>query len=194
MFCQRSHKLSSFLLLFLSFSFTVFGWFPLACLPDRWSFLLPHIILCWLPLLFLFLIIILFLSLGCFFSYIFFLSLCLTFHYVLPVFFWVHWVSLRPLIWTFSLGGSLSLFSFSSFSEFLSCSFTWNIFACLLTLPNSLLCVYVLGISGLSPSLEGVTLCSTYPRSIPHVGSVCPSVWNDHDCYGNAGVLGLFSV
>ena len=64
----------------------------------------------------------------------------------------------------------------SSFSEFLSCSFTWNIFACLLTLHNSLLCVYVLGISGLSPSLEGVTLCRTYPRSIPHVGCVCPSV------------------
>ena len=143
---------------FFLFPLLFFGWFPLACLPDRWSFLLHHIILCWLPLLFLFLNIILFLSLNWFFSHIFFLSLCLTSHYVLPVFFWVHWVSSWPLIWTFSLGGSLSLFSFSSFSEFLSCSFTWNIFPCLFMLPNSPLCFYVLGISGLSPSLEGVTV------------------------------------
>ena len=55
---------------FFFISFTVFGWFPLACLPDRWSFLLHHIILCWLPLLFLLLIIILFLSLDWFFMYV----------------------------------------------------------------------------------------------------------------------------
>ena len=47
---------------------------------------------------------------------------------------------------------------FSSFSEVMSCSFVWDIFFCLLILPNSLVYIYVLGRSVMSPDLGEMVL------------------------------------
>ena len=52
---------------------------------------------------------------------------------------------------------------FSSFSEVMSCSFVWDLFLYLLTLPSSLVYICVSGRSAVSPDLREAVLCGRCP-------------------------------
>lgn len=77
-------------------------------------------------------------SFKLFVTYLFFLSLCWSYHSVHPFFSQVPWASLWPILWTLYHVHCLFPFHLPLLLWFLSYSFDWNIFLCLLCLPNSL--------------------------------------------------------
>ena len=107
MLSQMSLKLFSFYFFFFLFAVPT-RWFWLPYVPDCWSVLLRPLICCWFPLVyFSFQLLCSSVMLD---SYLYFLSLCWSSHWLHPFFSWVWWANVWLLTWTLYLIHYLSSF------------------------------------------------------------------------------------
>lgn len=153
---------------FLFFSPALMGWAPLSCIWVHWFFLLLHLVCYWTPALYfsgqLLNSLSLWLLVG---TFLYFLSPCWNFHFILLLFFLAKCISFGPLFWT--------LYQVNHLSPFQKV-FLWgfNLLYCLeyisLFLHLTCLSVWFYAWNKVSPfpSLEEVTSyskhnCSTLP-------------------------------
>lgn len=138
------------------FFFFLFSWDSLLV---HWSIPLCHLICCWFLLLY-FLIKYCILQLHLLIWFLIFVKLLLYLFILLSL------LSIFTIITLNSLSNSLYIFTLVSSSGVLSCSFTWNLFLCLLILPDCFY-FYILGrlvrfpVLGKCPCVEDIWTISS---------------------------------